>query len=304
MEQPPRRVVEAHDDLPATTARCPLELTQKRLNEQVRVSYVKVAEYQTRGLVHVHPLIRLDRRMPAYRDDEVHAPPRRFSAELLEEALRGAVTAVSVQAPAEVGGGYMRWGEQLDIQRFSADDDERGRRASYLAKYSTKSTEQAGGLLHRIESSEVERVQVREHVRCFLREAFDVACGEEMRERRVGENAHAFGYRGHCLTKSRRWSTTFKALRDARQRHVHEELLARSSDPAQRELASHATAARLSAFEFVGLGHLTTADAYLAAQAAAQAREKRELGREALYDHHNRRRTDECDLRQDQMRAA
>jgi hypothetical protein len=32
-----------------------LGVTQKRLHELVRVSYVKVAEYQTRGLVHVHP---------------------------------------------------------------------------------------------------------------------------------------------------------------------------------------------------------------------------------------------------------
>ena len=33
--------------------------------------------------------------------------------------------------------------------------------------------------------------------------------------------AHAFGYRGHCLTKSRRYSTTFKALREAREAYVH-----------------------------------------------------------------------------------
>ena len=70
--------------------------TQKRLHELVRVSYVKVAEYQARGLVHVHPLIRLDRRMPAYRADEVRPPDRRFTAQLLEDALRNAAVAVSV----------------------------------------------------------------------------------------------------------------------------------------------------------------------------------------------------------------
>jgi len=36
-------------------------ITQKRLHEQIQVSYVKVAEYQHRGLVHLHPLIRLSR---------------------------------------------------------------------------------------------------------------------------------------------------------------------------------------------------------------------------------------------------
>jgi hypothetical protein len=42
-------------------------MTQKRVHELVRVSYIRVAEYQHRGLVHVHPLIRLDRRMSGYR---------------------------------------------------------------------------------------------------------------------------------------------------------------------------------------------------------------------------------------------
>ena len=50
--------------------------------------------------------------------------------------------------------------------------------------------------------------------------------------------AHAFGYRGHCLTKSRRYSTTFKALREAREAYVHEQLLARSTDATQRAIAA------------------------------------------------------------------
>jgi hypothetical protein len=47
-------------------------------------------------------------------------------------------------------------------------------------------------------------------------------------DRRLAKSAHALGYHGHCLTKSRRYSTTFKALRQAREQHVHEQLLARS----------------------------------------------------------------------------
>jgi hypothetical protein len=57
-----------------------LDITQKRLHEQVRVSYVKVAEYQRRGLVHLHPAIRLDKRMPKYRKGKVRPPDRRFTA--------------------------------------------------------------------------------------------------------------------------------------------------------------------------------------------------------------------------------
>lgn len=35
----------------------------------------------------------------------------------------------------------MRWGEQLDVQQLSTEDEVRKRFASYLAKYTTKSTE-------------------------------------------------------------------------------------------------------------------------------------------------------------------
>jgi hypothetical protein len=53
---------------------------------------------------------------------------------------------------------------------------------------------------------------------------------------------------------------------------VQQQLLVRG-DQAQRELAKLAPEQRITAFQFAGIGHLTTADAYLAAQAAARARE-------------------------------
>ena len=45
-------------------------MTHKALRELVRVAYVKVAEYQRRGLVHVHVVVRVDRAMPTYRAEE------------------------------------------------------------------------------------------------------------------------------------------------------------------------------------------------------------------------------------------
>ncbi|MDP2710275.1 MAG: hypothetical protein Q8O56_03565 [Solirubrobacteraceae bacterium] len=262
--------------------------TQKRLHEEVRVSYIKVAEYQARGLVHVHALIRLDRRMPAYRADEVHAPGRRFTADLLEEALRAAADNVSAPTPEQLGGPPARWGEQLDVQRLDGNAEERGRRASYLAKYSTKGTEQAGGLPYRVRRDGLDRLPVRDHVRDLVAQAFDLADEDTEGTRRLGACAHMFGYRGHCLSKSRRWSTTFKALREAREQHVREQLGKHGADAAQRALAEIEPEDRVGTFAFVGRGHLTSADAYLAAQAAASARERREAGREARYDHHNR----------------
>jgi hypothetical protein len=371
-------------------------ITQKALHEQVRVSYVKVSEYQHRGLVHLHPVIRLDKRMPGYRSDEVRPPDKRFTSELLEQALRATVTDVKVEIPDELGTGTIRWGQQLDVEQLPADDDQGHRRwASYLAKYTTKSTEQAGGLLHRITRNEVEHAQVSDHNRRYLSTAFELHdrvsdaiaadpppappaprgplpapatsrhpndltlrvlhamstdervlirlhgggedtgritrrtrdrlvldTGEEIpvarvcaittaplqppardkRDRRLAACAHTFGYRGHCLTKSRRYSTNLGTLRQDRADHIREQLLANGTQR-QRDLAQTAPERRITRFEFVGVGHLTTADAHLAAQAAARAREHLQLAREALYDHHNRRREDRCDTTQDHPRA-
>ena len=59
----------------------------------------------------------------------------------------------------------------LDVRQL-ATGEQRGEIAGYLAKYATKSTEQAGGLLHRITPDGVTRAKVREHVRTFMSSAF------------------------------------------------------------------------------------------------------------------------------------
>jgi hypothetical protein len=122
------------------------------------------------------------------------------------------------------------------------------------------------------------------------------------RDRRLAACAHTNGYRSHCLTKSRRFSVRLKDLRQTRVDHVRDDLLA-NGDQRQRDLAQTAPERRVTRFEFVGVGHLTTADAYLAAQAAARAREHRQLAREALYDHHNATREHQCELSQESTRA-
>jgi hypothetical protein len=255
-----------------------LGVTQKHLRQLVRASYVKVAEYQHRGLVHLHVVIRLDRAMPKDRAAEIRRPGPTFTTQLLEDALRAAAAAVTVPVPEELGSGYVTWGEQLDVKHVGEEAAIKPRRcAGYLAKYSTKATEQAGGVLHRVDRRIVDQLPVREHVREFMRQAFDLD-DQAQPERRIGRNAHNFGYRGHCLTKSRRYSTTFKAMREERERHVHQQLLANAKTPeAQRRLAELGRDGRVSNFTFAGVGHLTTAEAFLAAQSAAQAREARRL---------------------------
>jgi hypothetical protein len=220
--------------------------------------------------VHLHAVIRLDRAMPRYRATDVKPPPRRFGVELLEQAIRTTAAEVQAPLPHELAAGTVRWGDELEIRRL--DVHERREVAGYLAKYATKSTEQAGGVLHRVTEHHLDALPVREHVRAYMREAFALAHDRALTERRFGPCAHALGYRGHCLTKSRRYSTTFTAPRHAREQHVREQLLA------QRALAS--ATERTSSFRYDGIGHLTAADALLASSAAARAREHRRLARE------------------------
>jgi hypothetical protein len=269
-----RRTVPIH--LPRTLAQL-TAITQQRLRALVRVSYAKVAEYQRRGLVHLHAVIRLDQAMPAYRAHEVKPPPERFTVGLLEDAIRETVDAVSAPLPEELGGGRVRWGDELHI-RAIGNGVARGEVAGYLAKYATKSTEQAGGILHRITEHQVDTLPVRDHIRAYLRESFALHACPALTDRRFGACAHALGYRGHCLTKSRRYSTTFKALREAREQHVHQQILSRSRDGAQRAIAG--AIERIASFRYVGRGHLTAADALLAESAAARAREQRRIAHE------------------------
>src|SRR4051812_5274585 len=61
--------------------------TKKGLLERVRVSYVKVAEYQARGALPFHAVIRLDAGQPKETAELVEPPPAEFTAEVLGEAI-------------------------------------------------------------------------------------------------------------------------------------------------------------------------------------------------------------------------
>jgi hypothetical protein len=148
-------------------------MTQKRFDRRARPAYAKVAEYQKRGLVHLHVLVRLDRAMPDYRSNEVRPPAKRFTVEQLEQAIRTAIAEVSAPIDDEHGGGRVQWGEMLDIHALQTGD-QRAQIAGYLAKYSTKSTELAGGLLHRVDPDDIDTAPVREHVKDYMRTAFEL----------------------------------------------------------------------------------------------------------------------------------
>jgi hypothetical protein len=79
--------------------------------------------------------------------------------------------------------------------------------AGYIAKYATKDAQVAGGLDRRIRyARQIDLADVTEHARRLISSAWSVS----------PRWAHSFGFRGHFLTKGRRYSVTFRALRGAR----------------------------------------------------------------------------------------
>ncbi len=84
-------------------------LSEREWRKRVRVAYAKVAEFQARGLVHFHAIIRLDGA-----EDRATAPGVDISSEELCAAIRKA--AASARLGGDAGDGQsidVRFGEQL-----------------------------------------------------------------------------------------------------------------------------------------------------------------------------------------------
>lgn len=241
-------------------------VSQKRL--RARVSYVKVAEFQRRGALHFHCVLRLD---GLDDDGEVVAPPARFSEELLIDAAQAAARHASFLSPAAPDGvgRPIRWGGQIDARAL--DDETSNLTAGYIAKYATKSTEAVGGLLYRLGGDDIDRLRVRPHVQRLVETAWNLALRRELRPLRLRRWAHSLGFRGHCFTKSRRYSTTFTALRQARHEHVlrrEGELRDRSCD--------------VRRWRHSGSGYRTPGDAWLAESGRIRRDRQRRVAREEL----------------------
>ncbi|MFG3359861.1 replication initiator [Streptomyces griseofuscus] len=195
-------------------------LTQRAFRNHARISFAKVAEYQKRGAVHFHAVIRLDG--PEGGDS---APPAWATGELLTDAIRAAATAVRVGGPVIDGRPHtFVFGRQLDVRMIRSADFDDGQElteravAAYIAKYATKGAETATGTLDRPIKflAELAQVQISEHARRMIRTAWTLGARAELAELRLRAWAHMLGFRGHFSTKSRRYSTTLGALREAR----------------------------------------------------------------------------------------
>ncbi|MGW7100264.1 replication initiator protein RepSA [Streptomyces sp. NPDC054838] len=194
-------------------------LTQKAAREQSRVSFGKVAEYQKRGAVHFHAVIRFDG--PAGPDSP---PPVWATLDLLTDAIRAAAARVRVVVPASPEHGFEKdwvllWGDQLDVQPIGAfgngEDLTEQAVASYVAKYATKAAETTGTVDHPVGNKEaLLLLGVPDHPRRLMEACMDL--DPAYPDRRLRAWAHMLGFRGHFSTKSRRYSTTLGALRQVR----------------------------------------------------------------------------------------
>ncbi|MFJ7193599.1 replication initiator [Streptomyces bacillaris] len=193
---------------------------QRLLSKVVRVSYAKVAEYQQRGLIHFHAVIRLDGPAGPYTP-----PPAWATPELLADAIRLAATRAHIDGP-ELNGRARAFvfGEQIDTRIIRSTAFQggttitEGKVAGYVAKYATKGTEAATGTLdHRLKRiTDLWFESVPEHAARMIRTAWALGARDDLKHLNLRKWAHMLGFRGHFSTKTRAYSTTLSALRAAR----------------------------------------------------------------------------------------
>jgi hypothetical protein len=267
-------------------------ITEAELRGVVRISFAKVAEYQKRGAVHFHAIIRLDAATDCRCPGCLAPPPEGFTADLLEAAVRKVVQAVAVSCPPlnEDQGVTLvaHWGEQLDVRQITETGDEAElsaeQVAGYMAKYATKSTEALGVTLdHRIGEAELEDLDLPAYVAELVRACWEQGARPSLRGLRLQKWAHMLGFGGHFSSKSRRYSTTLGALRRARVAYA---MRRRRGDTLPLDAWGRPEEDQavmvVASWSYLGHGYQSTGEAWLAASAAARAREERRIAKEEL----------------------
>ncbi len=252
-------------------------LKAREFAEQARLSYGKVAEYQRRGLVHFHAVVRLDGP-----DGAADPAPAWAHPDLLEDAVYAAAGAAYATTALPDGTPLvLTWGDQVDVRRIepmgSAElEDNAGRisearLAAYIAKYATKGTGKSEAADRPIRSErDIAHLRVSDHHRRIIQTAWDLGALEPYDDLNLRRWAHMLAFRGHFLTKSRAYSTTFKDIRGDRRRFRLEETLERLG------LADRAdTVAVVNNWTFDGAGYSDDAERELAAAIARRIRDDR-----------------------------
>lgn len=259
-----------------------LGVSQREASTIVRVQFAKVAEFQRRGVVHFHAIIRLDGVDPV---KPFPPAPSYVTTAHLVEAIRVAVTKTRVVVASVSGDDThreLRWGTQFDaraiVRRDGLDGSLSDRAvAAYIAKYATKATddlEPANGARDHVQ-------RIRNTVRHLAR-----FVDPEGPYAQLHKWDGMLGFRGHFSTKSRRYSVTLGALRGARRTWRLNALLEKTKpteDVAAEEILV------IGSWAYAGMGWLTDGDKALATEAANAAREWRNDRARARYQTHEKR---------------
>ncbi|HET7477848.1 MAG TPA: replication initiator [Dermatophilaceae bacterium] len=273
-----RRRLAAHLGLSETVAR-----------QRVRVQFAKVAEFQRRGIIHFHALIRLDG--PPTDDDPYPAPSVEVTSQTLADLVTAAAGSVWCDAPPVDQADQvrrLRFGAQLDARPVtgSADRDTHGAQlhpetvAAYIAKYATKAAAD-------LPTDQADRSDHLRRLKATLRDLAGRAAITAIAGTGTAEDdaykgwsrwGDMFGFRGHLATKSRRYSTTLGRLRQARRDYTRRHMPTDSAGPVvhvgdDQDDAQEETTLVVGSWRFAGMGWLTAGDAALAAASAARARD-------------------------------
>jgi len=264
------------------------------LNRNLRLEYAKVAEFQARGLVHYHALVRID-------GPDGPGSPSPIAADPLADVVRESAAAVHHTArPVDADDvvRLLRFGAQADVRvvrhgAVSGDDLSAEQVAAYLAKYATKS---AGADPTRPSAHFTALAQACQTLAERALAGCRFGCGERAARRHphlcveceqnpyalLGHWSGMLGYRGHFSTKSRRYSVTLGALRRARRRfqRLHAEAHRLGVDLDTRDLEARLmaedaeeTTLVVGSWTYQGTGWPRAGDRALALGSAARARE-------------------------------
>ena len=247
-----------------------LGIPRRKLPDHLRLEFAKVAEYQARGVVHFHAVIRIDGP-----DGPGSPPPAIATLDQLDTAIRAAVasTRLEVLDSRELGEQPICWGRQLDIRPISGDaltgELSDVTVARYVAKYATKGAGTAGTELPPLACRDCSATgyraiggrdlipcgscdatgrrydldpwELREHHRILIETCWRLGAIPELAGLRLRQWAHMLGFGGHFATKSRTYSTTFGALRQERADYMarHDPMAAALADSPDLIVINH-----------------------------------------------------------------
>ncbi len=240
--------------------------TQSEFNEEIRLSFVKVVEYQRRGVIHLHVVARLDH---AREDSSLM-----LNGSLLATAIELAVNQVSLVSPHD--GAFVSFGSQLDLQLLEETDPIHRRKvAGYVSKYATKSSDDEGVLDRKIRSAEdLSHRNLTPHLRRLAETAWHLGALPELAHLPLRRWAHTLGFRGHWMTKSRCWSTTFRYLRAERAQW--------QEGRRQQTIGVDDSDRLIPRYAFVGIGWKNSGEVFFARQRQREMFEIRQMLREHL----------------------